>query len=149
MKALALLALIFGISNANAQTDTCEALNSRLTKLEAAKSKLEPIQSKLFKVKAALYAGDAALAVSLLKFVGNELESFKIGGWGDTSSPLTRKITLTVAALSVADIITAEVYKSKFKSEMNDMIAETAENLDSVEKKESKIRAKLEANNCK
>ena len=56
MKSLALLALIFGISNANAQTDTCDALKTRLAKLELAESKLEPIQSKLFKAKAALCA---------------------------------------------------------------------------------------------
>ena len=149
MKTLALLALIFGISNANAQTDTCEALNSRLTKLEAAKSKLEPIQSKLFKVKAALYVGDAALAVSLLKYADYQLQSLGIGSWGGTKSPLGSKISLTIAALSAADVITTEVLKHKYNNEMISMIAETAESIDSVKQKELKVRNKLEAYNCK
>ncbi len=149
MKTLTLLALIFGISNANAQTDTCDALNARLTKLESAKSKLEPIQSKLFKVKAALYAGDVGLVLSLLKFLEVNSQEATILGFKGNSQPLARKLSLTIAAISAADIITAEVLKSKYKSEMDDMIAETAENIDGLKKKELNIRTKLEANSCK
>ena len=149
MKALALLALIFGISNANAQTDTCEALKTRLAKLELAESKLEPIQSKLFKAKAALYTGEASLVLSLLTAARNEFEGISIGSWGGSTNPLTRKVTLTIAALSAADIITTKILISNYRTDMNNMIAETAETIDGVKQKELKVRNKLEAYNCK